>query len=546
MHGGSRLISDLQSKLENRIGPKQPLSRDEGAFKERYHENVREETQKRVEREARVGRYKAPLQERRLSPRRRMAQEKDQGQALAQAQMEAKARPTLRDLAQELAQELDKYRKSCLEAAPSQVKTTIEEANSSDSEEAIAHVPDPPLPLDQSTKRIEDQLDHSLQQRTVDRSPPEIEMFAVPEETQESLKATDDLGRRHALFSPLLELWSATTDYFLSSPLSPGKERLKWQCACGHTSYDDFVELRSGALAEMQTLLEARGNCALTRDERPSGERLSQWRVSSLLSLFGSIWTFCASLVSSRHAGRSSAELPQHLNKNGQSAETVRGAEASMSSSLHVLLSFPYYSHGSRLYQPPIKNMRTDREFFKLLRVSYNTTRSRFKRLVSLKTIKSVKFVQLERFRSDLVDIRKVDDLPPPADKEYVYYPKPPDLVPPVGENLMLHLFLHPDHADDFSAVLLKRIPKKNNLLSTCPVKGSGLGWGIHFGGGWHYGLLWFCLLLLTVLGSLVFLVCWAVLEHDVQGASGVAGYVLVLITAAGGSLQAAIEMEIL
>ena len=535
MHGGSRLISDLQSKLENRIGPKPPLSRDEGAFKEKTHERVQEETQKRVQKEA----------QNRWAQERRMAQEKAQEKKEVQEKAKEEALSRFRELATGRFSR-DEEAPFRLQPSREQVRTVIEKANSSDFEEAFISALNSPVLLEHNAKRTEDQLAPALpmQKQEKDRNPPGFEMS--PERTREHIDATEDIGARLTFLGQLGGLWRATTNYFFPIALSPAKRRLKWHCACGHTSYDDFLELSSGALAEMQTLLEARRNCTLARDERPFGERPPQWRVSSFFSVFGSFWIFCSSLFVNRNPESSSPELPQHLNKQGRGAETAGRASASTSSSLHVLLSFPYYSHGSRLCQPPIKNMRTDREFFKLLRVSYDTTRSRFKRLFSLKTIRSVKFVQLERFRSDLVDIRKVDDLPPPADDEYVYDPKPPELVPPVGENLMLHLFLHPDHADDFTAVLLKRVPKKNNILSTCPVKGSGLGWGIHFGGGWHYGLLWFCLLLLTILGSVVFLVCWAVLEHDVQGASGVAGYVLVLITAAGGSLQAAIEMEVI
>ena len=424
---------------------------------------------------------------------------------------------------------------------PSVTKSTRERLDDEEQKQEIEQGP-PKFEIFSVTKSSQEPFDTVKQRQETERNPPEIKIPSVTNSTEERLEAEE----KSASLSRLLGLWSAAMAYLLSAPLSPGKGRLKWQCSCGHSSYDDFHELRSGALVEMQSLLEVRRHRALRRDERSSGERLNRWRGSSFWSIFLFFVIFCANLVGQREAEGSSTELPQHLNEHGQGAEVSGEAPAGTSSSLHVLLSFPYYSHGSRLYQPHIKNMGTDRDFFKLLRVSYNATRNRFKRLISLKTIRSVKFVQLESFRPDLVDIRKVDDLPPPADSEYVYDPKPPELVPPVGENLMLHLFLHPDHADAFDAVLLKRIPKKNNVLSACPVKGSGLGWGIHFGAGWHYGLLWFCLLLLTILCSLVFLVCWAIFEQDVQGASGVAGYALVLITTVGGSLQAGIEMEIL
>ena len=245
---------------------------------------------------------------------------------------------------------------------------------------------------------------------------------------------------------------------------------------------------------------------------------------------------------------RAATDLPQHLDQHDHTTSAMpNGTHNDTNSSLYVLLSFPYYSRGSRLYQPHITNIRTDRSFFNLLQENFIAARSRFKRIVSLKAIKSVKFVQLETLRtSNLVDIRKIDDLPPQADEHYVYDPKPPELIPPIGENLMVHLLAHPDHADEFSALLMKRIPRRNRALLPCPVKGTGLGWGIHFALGYHYGLLWLGFLLLVLIGSIVFVVCWGILQHDVQGASGVAGYALVLATAVGGSLQAWAEMDLI
>jgi len=48
----------------------------------------------------------------------------------------------------------------------------------------------------------------------------------------------------------------------------------------------------------------------------------------------------------------------------------------------------------------------------------------------------------------------------------------------------------------------------------------------------------------ILVLVSFVFFVCWAVLEQDVQGASGVATYVLAFLTLGIGSAQAAFEFQ--
>jgi hypothetical protein len=63
-------------------------------------------------------------------------------------------------------------------------------------------------------------------------------------------------------------------------------------------------------------------------------------------------------------------------------------------------------------------------------------------------------------YRSELIDIRKSNDIPPPEKKDYRYQPAPPGLIPPVGERHMMHLFEHQEHAEDES-LCLDRFPQE-------------------------------------------------------------------------------------
>ena len=47
---------------------------------------------------------------------------------------------------------------------------------------------------------------------------------------------------------------------------------------------------------------------------------------------------------------------------------------------------------------------------------------------------------------------------------------------------------------------------------------------------GWHFGINILLAYLILMAASIVFLVCWAVLKKDVQGASGVASWVLAFL----------------
>ena len=46
------------------------------------------------------------------------------------------------------------------------------------------------------------------------------------------------------------------------------------------------------------------------------------------------------------------------------------------------------------------------------------------------------------------------------------------------------------------------------------------------------------------LLGSMAFLIWWAVLRHDTQSASGVAAYIVAIVMRGVGSLQAAFELQ--
>jgi hypothetical protein len=56
--------------------------------------------------------------------------------------------------------------------------------------------------------------------------------------------------------------------------------------------------------------------------------------------------------------------------------------------------------------------------------------------MFSLQTLSWIKFVHFELYSGELVDVRKVDDIPPPEHLEYRYAPVPPDVIPPGMETL--------------------------------------------------------------------------------------------------------------
>jgi hypothetical protein len=319
---------------------------------------------------------------------------------------------------------------------------------------------------------------------------------------------------------------------FFEPKLEAGKQRIRWQCKCGYHSFDDFIEVIPGSLAKYEGSIRQRFH-----ENRPSTSSSSLTETITKIFHFGK----------QRNESNDELQLPQHTNHTHQTLPSnTPNKSPNANHLLHLLLSLPYRRHGSKLHQPDLTAIQTDRAFYTTLSNRYKQTRGRVKTLLSFRTIKSIKFVQLEMYRSAVVDIRKVNDLPPATDSAYTFDPKPPDIIPPVGENLMLHLLAYPDDADEEVAICLSRIPKRNDLLTVSPVLGTGLGWGIHIVEGWSFGRFWMCGLALLIVASIAFFIAWCVLQRDVQGASSVAAFVLGLVAVLLGTVQVAVELEAL
>ena len=209
---------------------------------------------------------------------------------------------------------------------------------------------------------------------------------------------------------------------------------------------------------------------------------------------------------------------------------------------LFLLLCIPHRKHATKLVHMDVCTLQSDQLFFPKLKFHYHEMRGRWTSFCSLKTLKSIRFVQFEMYKSELVDIRKINDIPPETKKdEYRYLPIPAEVIPPVGENHLMHLYDHPEEAED-TGVCLQKVPKKlRERLLVCPHRGTGLGWGIHFVEGLHWTKLW-CLGLSGSLASIAFGAAWSVMKSDVQGGFGVTACVMVVLTFTTGILQAAFE----
>lgn len=336
--------------------------------------------------------------------------------------------------------------------------------------------------------------------------------------------------------------WSNISKYFtkllmayglLEDLVQTGKKRIHWTCHCGYSSFDDFVELRPGAVDAYEALLR----------EHASTQQLSQ----STTNRTGFFRNLRDPRTIFSFLGKQTANqtfLPQ-FQTAGIAPNNQTPALTASADDLFLLLCVPHKQYATRLVHLDLRAIVSDQDFFYSLKRNYRSMRGTARSLLSLRTLKRVKFVQFEMYKSELVDIRKVDDLPPVDRRdEYRYRPMPAEFIPPVGEHHMMHLCTHPEDADETQVICLDRIPKKlKERLLVCPSNGTGIGWGVHFVEGWHYTLAWLLVFVTLLVSSVVFLICWAVLRHDLQSASGVAAYMLAFVALSVGTVQAALEL---
>ncbi|KAI4261663.1 MAG: hypothetical protein L6R42_003141 [Xanthoria sp. 1 TBL-2021] len=318
------------------------------------------------------------------------------------------------------------------------------------------------------------------------------------------------------------------------APLSATKTRIRWTCACGRSMYDDFVELRPGVAEELRLALHA------PSQQRPSGQLSTSSNHSQLVQPSG---TDATANSTSQTAG-----IPVPINTAPYNPRPMNGRPAATTitcgpESKWLLVCAQAWQRPISLLHLNVCSMTSDQELFTELRQLYMSLKKAWWSRLSMKVVRSIRYVQFELHPKDLVDVRKVPDMPPESRKEeYVY--QSCDLIPPIGENLMTHLFHHPHEANEKAITFIRSPKKRKQRLAVCAQMGTSLGWGIHLVEGWAWTRILLLSLALLLLGSLVFAISWSVLKHDLQGAFGVAAYLVALVALSIGTVQAYINQS--
>jgi hypothetical protein len=97
-----------------------------------------------------------------------------------------------------------------------------------------------------------------------------------------------------------------------------------------------------------------------------------------------------------------------------------------------------------------------------------------------------------------------------------------------------------PRQINETETWIFNRVPKRTQGELRGGAKVPAEGWGLYFEEGWDVDMILGIIILIILLGSFLFGICWTVLESDIQGAFVVSGYMIT----AGGVLIAVIVRQ--
>jgi len=91
--------------------------------------------------------------------------------------------------------------------------------------------------------------------------------------------------------------------------------------------------------------------------------------------------------------------------------------------------------------------------------------------------------------------------------------------------------FSHPECIAAFQRTIRDQLPKRLGVCGELVASWSQeeLDWGLHFQEGWHWRTIYFIVVVLISVSSLVFGIVWSVTKADIQGAFTISGFWLTM-----------------
>ena len=170
--------------------------------------------------------------------------------------------------------------------------------------------------------------------------------------------------------------------------LEGGKTRVRWRCVCGRKMYDDFIELRPGAAADLERLLNhSIRNHAANRASNPSQDYTLRSSNASSAGVSGQRQT-AGSDISLQPLSWTASRMPDS-DKDG--AVTI---DVHLEKCWLLICGQPRRGPDSLLAQLDLSSKPSDKELFDSLKELHSSLRNTFTLQPVLKGVRTIRFVQ--------------------------------------------------------------------------------------------------------------------------------------------------------
>ncbi|CAI6337867.1 unnamed protein product [Periconia digitata] len=371
--------------------------------------------------------------------------------------------------------------------------------------------------------------------------PPDIETRLSPPPKKNLTSIFFNLAFTALIDGAFEGLTSLRNKYGSEPPVAPNHVRVRWTCSCGESLYDDFIENKPGAARDLEWYLNRPRSHASS--DPPSK--------SSTFNSMGSL--FDANSRASTLTTPASTYAGNPWGKQGESSRYSPTRLRHSPFSVHIGASAPeswlLTCANEGRFTPKIVHVdvnkhriRDDRALFIAIRDHYQRLNKGWFSWARLRGLSKIEFAQFEVHRNRFADIRAAPSMPPissvsseKAPSQHPYNFEPHDLLPPVGSAYLMHLFMHPEDYEG-ETMTYERSPKRRERLD------SGMGWGISLVEGFQAPKVWAVIMMGFGIGSAVFAAFWTIRKGDMQGAFGVASWLVTFAGLGVAGLQACLD----
>ncbi|KAJ4989812.1 hypothetical protein SVAN01_04649 [Stagonosporopsis vannaccii] len=385
--------------------------------------------------------------------------------------------------------------------------------------------------------RLREFLSYTDQQSDTDRLP---------------LNATEKSGPQLSLWNWMYYIHKALISAMglVEPQLEPGHTRIRWQCKCGDSFFCDVQEYTPGGISRLKQRMTRSGclNVTTSSSDQGAPEQRYTLRPPAWLRSTGR----SISSILTRTANDTTF-LPQHHRSTVSKFSTVsKPSPPALQRELYLMACMHRTQHHINVVQSLLEKIKTDRQLFCFLRKQLSQHRSLVGSILSMKKVERIFFVKFRLRKGSVAEVRHHKTCctlqicecipphlkvlkPPMGSGEYDCNPPgPPDTWPPVCPEFMMHMLYSPDCIAEDDSSILEQLPKKMDCKLDEKTGSPPEGWGLYFQEETDISTTVGVVFIVIFIVSLLFLVFWIVLEHDIQGASGMSSYIIAVASMLG------------